>query len=352
MTTPHNPHFTTQIVHADRLGGAEHGAIHQPVHTSVQYGFDKVEDLIAVFQGTAKGGFNYARQGTPTTAALEAKLTQMEQGQGAIVFSTGMAGICAIFLTLLKAGDHLVASKFVFGNTNSVFGTLADLGIEVTTVDVTDAAQVAAAVRPHTRMVFVETIANPGTQMPDLEGIGGEERPGVVHRLDKETSGLILLAKNERAHRWLQDQFRLRKVDKTYLALVDGKPPTPIGRVEAHIGRDPKDRKRMAIVSGKKGREAISEYKTLEEFDKHTLLEFHPLTGRTHQIRLHCAFLKCPIVGDRVYGRKNPSVEIGRHFLHAYRLNVVLPNEKEARHFEAPLPDELDSVLENLRSEK
>ena len=187
---------------------------------------------------------------------------------------------------------------------------------------------------------------------PDLEGIGGEERPGVVHRLDKETSGLILLAKNERAHRWLQDQFRLRKVDKTYLALVDGKPPTPIGRVEAHIGRDPKDRKRMAIVSGKKGREAISEYKTLEEFDKHTLLEFHPLTGRTHQIRLHCAFLKCPIVGDRVYGRKNPSVEIGRHFLHAYRLNVVLPNEKEARHFEAPLPDELDSVLENLRSEK
>lgn len=186
---------------------------------------------------------------------------------------------------------------------------------------------------------------------PDLEGIGGEERPGVVHRLDKETSGLILLAKNERAHRWLQDQFRLRKVDKTYLALVDGKPPTPIGRVEAHIGRDPKDRKRMAIVSGKKGREAISEYKTLEEFDEHTLLEFHPLTGRTHQIRLHCAFLKCPIVGDRVYGRKNPSVEIGRHFLHAYRLNVVLPNEKEARHFEAPLPDELDSVLENLRSE-
>ncbi|CAN7446507.1 cystathionine gamma-synthase family protein [Acidovorax sp. LjRoot194] len=172
MTTPQTNHFTTEILHADRQGGAEHGAIHKAIHTSVQYGYDKVEDLIAVFQGTAKGGFNYARQGTPTTAALEAKITQMEKGQGTIVFATGMAGICAIFLTLLKAGDHLVASQFVFGNTNSVFGTLADLGIEVTLVDVTDAANVAAAVRPNTRMVFVETIANPGTQIPDLEGVG------------------------------------------------------------------------------------------------------------------------------------------------------------------------------------
>ena len=185
---------------------------------------------------------------------------------------------------------------------------------------------------------------------PDLEGIGGEERPGVVHRLDKATSGLILLAKNERAHRWLQDQFRLRKVDKTYLALVDGKPPTPSGRVEAYIGRDPKQRKKMAIVSESKGRESISEYKTVEEFRKHTLLEFHPLTGRTHQIRLHCAFLKCPIVGDEVYGRKNSTVEIGRHFLHAYRLKIVLPNEKEPRQFDAPLPEELERVLDNLRS--
>ena len=184
---------------------------------------------------------------------------------------------------------------------------------------------------------------------PDLEGIGGEERPGVVHRLDKETSGLILLAKNERAHRWLQDQFRLRKVEKTYLALVDGKPPTPTGRVEAYIGRDPKQRKKMAIVSENKGRESISEYQTVEEFQKHTLLEFHPHTGRTHQIRLHCAFLKCPIVGDEVYGRKTPTIEIGRHFLHAYRLKIVLLNEKDPRQFEAPLPDELDGVLTDLR---
>jgi 23S rRNA pseudouridine1911/1915/1917 synthase len=184
---------------------------------------------------------------------------------------------------------------------------------------------------------------------PDLEGIGGEERPGVVHRLDKATSGLILLAKNERAHRWLQDQFRLRKVNKTYLALVDGKPPTPSGRVETYIGRDPKNRKRMAVVSEKKGREAISEYRTVEEFAKHTLLEFHPFTGRTHQIRLHCAFLKCPIVGDEIYGRKTSSIEMGRHFLHAFRLSIVLPNENNPRNFEAPLPEELERVLSVLR---
>jgi len=187
---------------------------------------------------------------------------------------------------------------------------------------------------------------------PDIEGIGGEERPGVVHRLDKETSGLILLAKNERAHRGLQDQFRLRKVEKTYLALVDGKPPTPSGRVEAHIGRDPGQRKRMAIVSESRGREAISEYKTVESFANHTLLEFHPLTGRTHQIRLHCAFLGCPIVGDEVYGRKKPSVEINRHFLHAFRLKIVLPGEKEQRTFEAPLPQELQRVLMTLRTQQ
>lgn len=184
---------------------------------------------------------------------------------------------------------------------------------------------------------------------PDIEGIGGEERPGVVHRLDKDTSGLIVVAKNERAHRWLQDQFRLRKVEKIYLALVDGKPPTPTGRVEAAIGRDPAQRKKMAITTPAKGREAISEYKTLESFTRHTLLEFHPHTGRTHQIRLHCAFLGCPIAADEIYGHKRPSVNLHRHFLHAARLKITLPGEKQARLFEAPLPVELQQVLDDLR---
>lgn len=184
---------------------------------------------------------------------------------------------------------------------------------------------------------------------PGMEGIGGEERPGLVHRLDKETSGLIVLAKNERAHNWLQEQFRLRKVEKTYLALVDGRPPTPTGRVEAAIGRDPSHRKKMAVRSPGKGRDAVSEYKTLETFREHTLLEFHPQTGRTHQIRLHCLFLGCPIVGDSVYGKRNFTVDINRHFLHAFRLKILLPSEKEPRTFEAAMPAELMKVLEDVR---
>jgi 23S rRNA pseudouridine1911/1915/1917 synthase len=185
---------------------------------------------------------------------------------------------------------------------------------------------------------------------PALQGIGGEERPGVVHRLDKDTSGLIVLAKNERAHRWLAEQFKDRAVEKIYLALVDGAPPTTSGRVEAPIGRDPKDRKKMAVVTPGRGREAVSEYRTLEHFAHHTLLEIHPLTGRTHQIRLHCAFLGCPVVGDRVYGHRKSSVDLARHFLHALRLSITLPGEKERRTFEAPMPDDLKAVLASLRN--
>ncbi|MFC5523485.1 cystathionine gamma-synthase family protein [Polaromonas jejuensis] len=166
------PGLTTEIVHSDREFGVEHGGLHKPIHTSVQYGFDKVEDLIGVFQGTLKGGFNYARQGTPTTAALEAKLTMMEQGVGTVSFATGMAAITALFLTLLRAGDHIVSSRYVFGNTNSLLGTLGDLGIAVSKVDACVVRHVAQALRPETRMVFVETVANPGTQIPDLDAIG------------------------------------------------------------------------------------------------------------------------------------------------------------------------------------
>jgi 23S rRNA pseudouridine1911/1915/1917 synthase len=185
---------------------------------------------------------------------------------------------------------------------------------------------------------------------PTMEGIGGEERPGVVHRLDKDTSGLIMLAKTDRSLHWLQEQFRARRVDKRYLALVDGKPPTPSGRIEAAIGRDPGHRKRMAVVPPGKGREASSDYRTLESFEHHTLLEFHPVTGRTHQVRLHCAFLGCPIVGDEVYGRKKPSILLGRHFLHAQKLSILLPDRTEPAVFEAPLPADLMQVLATLRS--
>lgn len=188
--------------------------------------------------------------------------------------------------------------------------------------------------------------------VPQLEGVGEELRPGVVHRLDRETSGVILLAKNERAQRWLQEQFRSRKVQKRYLALVDGGPPTPAGRIEAAIGRDAHMRKKMAVVSPAKGRPAVTEYRTLEKFAGHTYLDVSPITGRTHQVRLHLAFLGCPVVGDTVYGRRHPSLNLERHFLHAVSLCIRLRGEKNDRSFFAPLPPELEKVLAQLRAVK
>lgn len=184
---------------------------------------------------------------------------------------------------------------------------------------------------------------------PEMTGVGGERRPGVVHRLDKDTSGLILMAKDDKTHRWLQDQFRKRKVEKVYLALVDGNPPTSVGRIEASIGRNTSQRSYLAVVPTGKGREAISEYRTLESFPQHTLLEVHPITGRTHQIRLHMQFLGCPIAGDHVYGRRQASIPLSRHFLHAAKITIQLSEDDARTMFEAKMPSELLEVLEWLR---
>lgn len=185
---------------------------------------------------------------------------------------------------------------------------------------------------------------------PEIEGVGGELRPGLVHRLDKDTSGLILIAKNERAQRFLQAQFQGRDVKKTYIALTDGHPPTATGRVEAPIGRDPRERKRMAVVPVAKGRNAVTSYRTLENFEEHALLELDLQTGRTHQIRVHMAFIGCPVVGDRVYGRRRSSLSLARHFLHAARVQVTLPGEEAPRVFDAPLPADLQTALDKLRA--
>lgn len=187
---------------------------------------------------------------------------------------------------------------------------------------------------------------------PDLQGVGGVKRPGIVHRLDKDTSGLLIVAKHDKAHRFLQAQFKQRKVEKTYLALVDSHPPTPTGRVEAAISRDPSHRQKMAIVPEHKGRMAVSIYKTIERFPSHTLVEVNILTGRTHQIRLHMAFLDCPVVGDRVYGHKKPSLMVGRHLLHAHRLKLDLPDGTAGTEFNAPLPEDFQSQLAQLREER
>lgn len=176
--------LSTRILYADRAAGAEHGATHKPLHVAVGYGYERTEDLVAVFQGD-KSGYVYGRQGNPTTAALEAKVSLMEDAVGTISFASGMAAIISTMTALLQRGDHVVASRFLFGNTASWFSTLGNLGVEVTLVDATDAKNVEAALLPHTRMVFVETIANPRTQVADLAGIGRLCTPrGIVYIVD------------------------------------------------------------------------------------------------------------------------------------------------------------------------
>lgn len=188
---------------------------------------------------------------------------------------------------------------------------------------------------------------------PDLEGVGDEQRPGIVHRLDRDTSGLIIVAKHDRAHRHLQKQFKDRLAHKVYLALVIGTPPSTTGQIEAPLGRDPKNRQRMAVVPGDHGREAVTVYRTIESFKLFTLVEAEPKTGRTHQIRVHLTFIGCPLAGDTLYATpRSVSVKLPglqRQFLHAARLTLTLP-AGDLRTFAAPLPDDLRNILEYLRS--
>ncbi|MES3025318.1 MAG: cystathionine gamma-synthase family protein [Pseudomonadota bacterium] len=163
--------FTTTILHQDRQKPIEHGSLHKPLHTSVAFGYGDARQLASVFQGK-EPGFRYGRQGNPTISALEDKITAMEDGVATLCFATGMGAIGAVFQALLRAGDHVVSSSFLFGNTNSLWQTVAGQGVGVSFVDATDAGAVEAALTPNTRIVFVETIANPRTQVADLARIG------------------------------------------------------------------------------------------------------------------------------------------------------------------------------------
>ncbi len=183
---------------------------------------------------------------------------------------------------------------------------------------------------------------------PAIRHVGALDRPGVVHRLDKDTSGALIIAKTEKAYKWLVKQFKGRDIEKRYLALVDGCPPTPTGRIEAPIIRDPVARTSMKVGLRGQGKFAVSEYFVIKKFQRHTYLEIHPITGRTHQIRVHLSYLEIPVVGDTVYGRRQPSIEMDRFFLHARSLSVRLPGERLIRTFEAPLPQNLLMILENL----
>ncbi len=200
---------------------------------------------------------------------------------------------------------------------------------------------------------------------PQIEGVGGERRPGIVHRLDKETSGLIVVAKNDHAHRFLQAQFKDRTVYKEYLALVEGRLTPARGRITAPIGRHPDDRKRQAVLpvdpqtGVSAGRDAITDYNVLGVYaapgtssgapaTTFSLVSAELHTGRTHQIRVHFAWYKHPIVGDTVYGLRKQRLKLDRHFLHAHRLRLRLPSTGEAREFVAPLPAELQAILDQL----
>jgi len=178
--------------------------------------------------------------------------------------------------------------------------------------------------------------------------VGGVERPGIVHRLDSETSGVIVVAKNDAAMRDLQAQFKSRKVHKTYLALVDGVIKPPRGKIDAPIGRDPKHRQKMAVITHGKARASVTVYRTMANIGAYTLIEAQPQTGRTHQIRVHLAFLGFPVVADSIYGKMKNAPGLTRQFLHAWKIAFMLPRTQREVSFVAPLPGDLKAVLEHL----
>ncbi len=181
-------------------------------------------------------------------------------------------------------------------------------------------------------------------------GIAGVQRPGIVHRLDRDTSGLLMVARNDRAQHSLMAQLKARRIKKTYLALVQGNVSAAVGRIEAPIGRDPKHRTRMAVVPD--GRPSVTGYRVRERFAGWTLLELDLVTGRTHQIRVHLDAIGHPVAGDPVYGtgtsRRGPA-GLGRLFLHAWRLELGAPSDGHLIRATAPLPAELERVLDPLR---
>jgi len=181
----------------------------------------------------------------------------------------------------------------------------------------------------------------------DLSGINGVTRPGIVHRLDKDTSGLIMVAKNDAAHFSLAEQLKSRQVKRRYLALVHGHVREESGVVDAPIGRDPRDRQKMAVLD-RNSKHAVTHYRVLSRFDGYTYLQLRLETGRTHQIRVHMAYIGHPVVGDPKYGPARPHFGLDGQFLHAAVLGFKHPRTGEYLEFEAPLPRELEEILDKL----
>ncbi|WP_018250248.1 RluA family pseudouridine synthase [Orenia marismortui] len=182
----------------------------------------------------------------------------------------------------------------------------------------------------------------------NLSGINGVIRPGIVHRLDKDTSGAIVVAKNDQSHLNLAEQFKERTTKKIYLTIVDGRLKYKKGKIDAAIGRDPKDRKKMAVTS-KNSKKAISRFELLEKYEKHSLVKVKLETGRTHQIRLHMGYLGHPVIGDKLYGYNHNNLTVDRQMLHAHILGFYHPKTEEWMEFEAPLLEDMEKVLERFR---
>ncbi len=188
-------------------------------------------------------------------------------------------------------------------------------------------------------------------RLKSLSSINGEIRPGIVHRIDKDTTGLLVVAENDAAHLSLARQIAEKSCRREYLALLEGVLKEESGRVETLIGRDPKDRLKMAVLPAG-GRRAVTQFSVVERFPAHTLVHFTLQTGRTHQIRVHAKYLGHPVAGDKVYGYKKQRFALEGQLLHAFRLTLTHPRTGERMTFEAPLPEDFENVLALLRRER
>lgn len=266
----------------------------------------------------------------------------------------------------LKTGNVLVNNQQVKGNYKVKIGDIIDITVpEVKSIEliaenipleiIYQDNDVAVVNKPQGMVVHPAAGHPKGTlvnalmyHIKDLSGINGELRPGIVHRIDRDTSGLLMIAKNDKAHQVLSEELREKSTERVYYAIVHGTFVHDKGKIEAPIGRDPKNRKKQAVISG--GRAAVTHFEVLERFNKYTLVKLVLETGRTHQIRVHMRYIDHPVAGDPLYGPQKTLKGNGQ-FLHAGVLGFTHPTTKEMMHFEAKLPDNFEAALVKLRQE-
>ncbi|MBQ8749580.1 MAG: RluA family pseudouridine synthase [Clostridia bacterium] len=267
------------------------------------------------------------------------------------------SGLVLINGKIKKAGEKLKAKqeiKVSIPKTKEVSIEKEDIDIDIVYQD-----EDLAVINKKQGMVVHPAVGNlSGTlvnallfNIKDLSGINGEIRPGIVHRLDKDTSGLLVVAKNDKAHLNLSKQIQTKECKRHYKAIVIGNLKDDSGTVQTYIGRSSKDRKKMAVVDETKGKLAITNYQVIERFKGYTFVEYELKTGRTHQIRVHSAYLKAPILGDFVYApnQKN-NFKLNGQLLHAYKLEFTQPTTNKQLSFEVALPNYFENVLEILKN--